>query len=259
MNIKALLESGDLELYVLGELPEREARAIDLLRKNYPEINQEVERIENALNAYAQVHSLTPDPHLKNKIANSLPIHQGKVVKTTFSSFRYAVAASFVLAIVSGAAAIYFYSQYQQSNTLLQALQQEQNVVASKATFLEQEVDSLQQQFNIVSNPSFKQIALAGQAFMPQAKAIVYFNPQEGKVYINTAQLPQIESNKQYQLWAIVDGKPVDLGVLEKDTSFQLMKNIKNPAAFAITLEPLGGKPEPTLSNMCVLGAVSGV
>lgn len=253
-----MIESGDLELYVLGELPESEARAIDLLRKKHAQINQEIESIENALNAYAKIHSLTPKADLQNKIATKLSFNT-KIVKPSFINFSFAVAASFVIAILSGAAALYFYSQYQQSSSRLQALQQEQNVVASKTNYLEQEIDSLQQQLNIIANPLFKQIALAGQSFMPEAKATVYFNPQEGVVYINSAQLPPIDADKQYQLWAIVDGKPVDLGVLEKDTSFQLMKNIKKPAAFAITLEPLGGKPEPTLSNMCVLGAVNAI
>lgn len=79
---------------------------------------------------------------------------------------------------------------------------------------------------------------------------------EKGTTYINSSLLPQAAADKQYQLWAIVDGKPVDLGVINKDSTFSTMKQVQNAQAFAITLEPLGGRPAPTMDKMYVLGNV---
>ena len=70
--------------------------------------------------------------------------------------------------------------------------------------------------------------------------------------------MPQPQAGQQYQLWAIVDGKPVDAGMVEIDPGKALhrMKNIPKAEAFAITLEKAGGSPTPTLTAMFVMGKV---
>jgi anti-sigma-K factor RskA len=71
--------------------------------------------------------------------------------------------------------------------------------------------------------------------------------------------LPAAPTGKQYQLWTIVDGVPVDMGMLDNDFREKVisMKTAKgNVAAFAITLEKQGGSPSPTLEEMYVLGNV---
>jgi anti-sigma-K factor RskA len=79
-------------------------------------------------------------------------------------------------------------------------------------------------------------------------------------VFVANVKLPQPPADKQYQLWAIADGKPVDIGMIENEQSFaavfQKMKDIHNPQAFAITLEKKGGVPSPTMSEMYVLGKI---
>jgi anti-sigma-K factor RskA len=60
--------------------------------------------------------------------------------------------------------------------------------------------------------------------------------------------LPQPASDKQYQLWALLNGQPIDLGMIEvkQERLLYRMKNVQNAQAFAITLEPKGGSPAPT-------------
>jgi anti-sigma-K factor RskA len=70
--------------------------------------------------------------------------------------------------------------------------------------------------------------------------------------------LPQAPADKQYQLWAIVDGVPQDAGVITKNDKtirIQKMKSFGNIKvnAFAITLEKEGGNPTPK-GQMYVLG-----
>jgi anti-sigma-K factor RskA len=67
--------------------------------------------------------------------------------------------------------------------------------------------------------------------------------------------LPQPASDKQYQLWALINNKPEDLGVFEVKQQKLLvkMRNVRNAQVFAVTLEPRGGSPTPT-GAMYVMG-----
>jgi anti-sigma-K factor RskA len=69
--------------------------------------------------------------------------------------------------------------------------------------------------------------------------------------------LPKPAAGKQYQLWAIVNGQPVDAGMLNWNdaTIVASMKNIPQAQAFAITLEDEGGHPLPQ-GVMYVLGSI---
>jgi anti-sigma-K factor RskA len=262
VDAKTLISSGDLELYVLGTLPQAEREAVDALRANSPEVNEEILRIEIAFENYALQNARKVNPTLKNKIASQLIFKEekkveAKVVALNTQPWRLAVAASVTIALVSSSAAIYFYNELNSTKNQLQALQQEQVVLANKASYLESVTDSLQEQYSIAANPLLRQIALNGLPFSPNAKAVVYYDNEEGKVFFNPALMPEVGEDKQYQLWAIVEGKPVDLGMIDKNSNaIQAMKAVKNPAAFAITLEPLGGRPTPTMENMCVVGNV---
>jgi hypothetical protein len=54
----------------------------------------------------------------------------------------------------------------------------------------------------------------------------------------------------------LVDGKPLDAGVVEDLPGICQLKTIQRAQAFAITLEKMGGSPTPTLTQMFVLGNV---
>jgi len=262
VDAKTLISSGDLELYVLGTLPQAEREAVDALRADSPEVNEEILRIEIAFENYALQGARKVNPALKGKIAGQLTFKEAKqpeakVVAMNSKPWRLAVAASVTIALVSTSAAIYFYNELNSTKKQLQAMQQEQVVLANKASYLEGVSDSLQQQYSIAANPFLRKIALNGLPFSPDAKAVVYYDTTEGKVFFNPALMPEVAEDKQYQLWAIVEGQPVDLGMIDKNSNaIQAMRAVKNPAAFAITLEPLGGRPTPTMENMCVVGNV---
>jgi anti-sigma-K factor RskA len=68
--------------------------------------------------------------------------------------------------------------------------------------------------------------------------------------------MPQLPNDQQYQLWALIDGKPNDLGVFDatNDRLILKMKDTKRAQAFAITIEKRGGSPSPTLEKMQAMG-----
>ncbi len=83
------------------------------------------------------------------------------------------------------------------------------------------------------------------------------WNVNTKEVYVADVSLPEVPSDKQYQLWAIVDGKPVDAGMLSDAKNLaQKMKVFEKAEMFAITLEKKGGSPTPTMEAMYVAGKV---
>ena len=91
----------------------------------------------------------------------------------------------------------------------------------------------------------------------------VYWNKKDKSVLINyvAMDLPKTDAEHEYQLWAMVNGKPVSLGVFGKPDSTSNEALLKMPAiqeaqAFAVTLEPMGGSVNPTMEKLTVMGGV---
>jgi len=108
----------------------------------------------------------------------------------------------------------------------------------------------------LIQSPTVKMAAMQGTPNAPAAYATVYWDTTTKDVYMLVNNMPQPASDKQYQLWALINNKPVDLGVFDvkQEKLLVKMKNVQNAQAFAVTLEPRGGSPAPTMSPMYVVG-----
>ena len=249
----------------MGALTAEETKEVDEWRKTHPEVDEEIKRIEDAMIAYADTHAIKPKEELKQKIADKLNFSvnldmEGEMVDSISihmpGIYRYAAAAAIALIIAFGASTFYYAQQYHETSTQLAELQKEKNQLASQVKFITGEQEKIKGELAVAAKPDSKKIALLGTKVSPASKAIVYWDKATGTAYVNSADLPAAPTDKQYQLWAIVDGKPVDLGVISKDSTFNTMKKVEGATAFAITLEPLGGKPVPTMEAMYVMGGV---
>jgi anti-sigma-K factor RskA len=114
-------------------------------------------------------------------------------------------------------------------------------------------------ELSILRDPSFKFLRLQGTAKSPNSALVVAWSPLKKRVVIDmaNASMPLNDKEHQYQLWALVGGKPVDLGVFDADSvskGIKEMKAIASADAFAVTLEPRGGSASPTMDQMMVIG-----
>jgi anti-sigma-K factor RskA len=94
-------------------------------------------------------------------------------------------------------------------------------------------------------------VQLAPQPAMPQGTAHVIYNAKMGMMMYD-GQIPPAPAAKSYQLWLVpASGKPISCGVFNPASGqrdhwmTKLPKGIE-PKAFAVTLEPAGGMPQPT-------------
>jgi hypothetical protein len=270
-DVKAYIESGILELYVLGDVSPEERLQVEGMRSKYPIIKAELDEMEKALEFYAKANAVNPpSENNRNKILNSLVINLGddrtfrsgkeidadNVVtlrpSTTFDFYKYAFAASVILLLGSLVALFNVYNKLQQSNQQLVVLNSQNQQFAKQVNFVNDEL-------SVFRDPSYKLLRLKGTPKVPTAGMTVAWNPVKKKVMIDMVdmKLPANDENHQYQLWALVNGKPVDLGVFDKpeadSTDMKPMGSIALADAFAVTLEPKGGSASPTMSEMMVI------
>lgn len=268
MNVEQVISSGLLESYVLGITTHEETIMVKELCGKHPELLREIELIEASLVTYSAQQAPPLQKGLKEQIAAQLSFSEEKpetpVIPMQAPSsgnalfYKIGIAASVLLLISSG---IYMYSLQRK---IVDVEAQLEDVSASRA-MLSNEMNSqkesmnkLAANFRIVSDPDMKSIPLSGMNSLASRSAMVHWNPSTQELYFNASALPASPDAKQYQLWAIVDGKPVDAGVitLEDGVAFQKMKLISGAKAFAVTIENRGGSPSPSLDTMCLLGNV---
>jgi anti-sigma-K factor RskA len=264
-DIQEIIDSGKLELYVLNVLPNDDAALVESYFNMYPQIRHEIEEIQATLQLYAKAHHVTPNALLKNQIMdsmekNNIPSDTQPVNTTAKISLPKSTPLSIVASILPWVAAatlagvsFFFFNKNQESIKALddckkatQQMDKHQKVIIA-----------LQQKIDVITSPTTKSIELKGLESSPKAKVTIYWNSMREATYLVINNLPLPESNKQYQLWAIVDKKPVDAGVFKHDLAdVQTMKAFEKAEAFAVTLEPLGGSENPTLDKMIVLGTL---
>ncbi|AII54161.1 anti-sigma factor domain-containing protein [Hymenobacter sp. APR13] len=173
------------------------------------------------------------------------------------AGFGWLMAASVAL-LLSLAGNYVLYNRWQNTETALFAAQNDQARFAATQQASEKRLLTQDRELAVLRDEQYQSVILAGTPAAPSAKARVLYNPTTKAVYVNVRSLPTPPAGKQYQLWALDNGKPVDAGVLAATTaagdSLQQMKDIASAQAFAMTVEDAGGSVSPTLSTMTVLG-----
>jgi anti-sigma factor RsiW len=290
-NYQEYIESGRLEQYALGELDPAAQAEVEAWAARHPQVRAELDELLAGLGVYAEAHAQTPPAGLRERVlgrvlaeignettaapaAASLPAAAVPTMRVSASNPRpvetyapapmassrsgWAIAASVAL-LVSLAANALLYSRWQQASSDLVAMQSSQDRFAQTSQVMERRLSATQEQLHVLRSPQeYKMVALAGTPAHAGARARVLYNGASHHVYLDVQQLPKLPAGKQYQLWALDKGKPVDAGMLAATTaagdSLQQMKDIASAQAFAMTVEPTGGSEGPTLATMTVIG-----
>jgi anti-sigma-K factor RskA len=260
LNIKEYISSGVLEAYVLGQLSEQERTVLENNLQRYPELKEELARVEETQERLLMTTAVAPPSRVKDSVLSQIneatPRADAKVVSMSSRSdfWQYAAAACVTIALVSSYLAFNYYNKWQSSQLALNDLLAQNTQIAEKYNTVNQKLNDITNELDVISNPSFARVIMKGTENSPEALASIYWNRTTSEVYLSVHQLKQLSQDQQFQLWAIVDGKPVDAGVFDNETGLIRMKNIPSAAAFAVTIERRGGSVNPTLSSMQTVG-----
>jgi anti-sigma-K factor RskA len=263
-------------MYAMGLCSDEESQEVENMMLTYPEIKDEVVSIMQGLENHALAQAQTPPAHIRaevlSKIANTT--REAKVVEMATAKnesnqssplsgpvefkrgFNWMAAASITLLIASVGGNIWLWNKYNSTSRELVALQKDNSTLANNLNATQANYKQSEKLLAYINAPSTQVVKMSGVPLSPESMATVYWNKESREVYLAVQSLPAPPSDKQYQLWAIVDGVPVDAGMvsLTGNDSLYRMKDFSSAQAFAITLEKLGGSAVPSLELMYVVG-----
>lgn len=240
-------------MYVMDQLNDAERQEVESLAAQHPEIRKEIMEVEQALGAYNELQGLTPPDYVLDNILEATAKMPAAVAESTPTSISPMAKRSISLlwpmaaAVVGLALATWMYFGKQDAQQKLASLQKESTLLRNNAQNNDERLRLLQAELNELKAVccAEKVVVKAGQ----EAIAAVYWNPKGQLAHLKLENLPNPGKDKQYQLWAFVNNKPVSVGVVDWEAlkkglvsfSFQ-----NKPELFAISLEKMGGSPVPT-------------
>jgi anti-sigma-K factor RskA len=204
-----------------------------------------------------------PDPSVKERLMRQLR-GSGRVritgqtyvpERTSIFSGRWWTAillpAAFALAIATLIVWLGDNRQRRELETLRAEIQRQEAQIAQSRAMLD-----------VLSAKDTIAVNLAPSPEMPGAKGMVLFNSRQGMV-LSHCTLPALPRDKAYQLWLVPSqGNPISAGVFAPNYGQESsMWTMPVPAgvtakAFAVTIEPAGGMPQPTGPKV-LIGPVS--
>ncbi len=261
MDIKAYIESGILEQYVIGTLSAAEMAEVERNIKLYPEIANEIKAIEITLEAYARHQGITPKLTEEKLIEN---LNQSKLKSPDSTDLRSGMKWYYLLGWLFSLALISYLIYSERSKSKLNTINRQNQLIidsikiACNETATQNEL--LNYKIQVLNNPKSKFLLLAGTNLSPNSYASVIIDSVNKKLVFDFAGLPKPPAGKQFQLWVIKGGLPIDMGVINND-HIGIINNVEKDfiaeaQAFALTLEDEGGKPSPTLEQMYVIGSL---
>lgn len=260
MNSKEYIASGIIESYVLGIATEAERKEFEELCAQYPEIAEARMAFERSLEERLLADAPPPPFHLKGLVEEKLMQAQTgasadqEVTETPvrrMNPWKWVAAASLLL--LAGAAwwgydANRKYQELRASAPSIDTAAQRDLRARNEA--LEARLQAMESDAQMLARSDMKMASLkTGEMY-----ATIFWDTTSKDVYMLVGNMPQPANDKQYQLWALLNGKPIDLGMIEvkKERMLYQMKNVREAQAFAITLEPRGGSPQPTSNPIVV-------
>jgi len=256
VNIKEYISSGVVESYVLGMLSAQEKFDFEQYCEVYPELKAARNAFELAIEKQAMENAVTPPANVKEKVFSTIQQKSASSTSKIVSmeptihrstGLRWMAAASIILFLVTGYFAFTLYNQNKDLNNSLQSLQVK--------------VDQMEGYHKIMSDPN---VAVVNMVAMTPAKASasIYWDSTSSDVYLLIKNMPQLPSDKQYQLWSIMNGEngqlqPNSLGLFDVGENQKIilkMSNVKKADAFAITIEKRGNTEGPNLEQLQSMG-----
>ena len=116
------------------------------------------------------------------------------------------------------------------------------------------ELERANRVLEVVNDPGVRITRLASTAAPSEPGIDVLWNPAKKRGVLYARSLPKAEPGKDYELWLIAENAPpIPAAVFDTDADGNAVVAIDElpvtaaPKAFAITVEPKGGSPTPTL------------
>ncbi|WP_417213238.1 anti-sigma factor domain-containing protein [Bizionia sp.] len=252
-KITTFLNSDLLEKYLIGQTTSVETETVESYISKYPEVEQAYNTMQNQLELVAQSQAIEAPKAILNSILNTLdektPVIPLNKPRTRKKWFQLSIAASVIAIMFASTTYIFF-----QQNQLLKIENQKiADEIYDRLDDLDQKnmrLDEIMRQMKQLNNPETEKYIINGNNRAKNLKTVAYINPKEKTSMIDVVSLPQLPEEQCYQIWAELEDKMVNLGILnEGDRQLKSIPYTEDALALSITIEQRGSKLSATKEN----------
>ena len=254
MNEKIItfLNSDLLDKYLLGETSSEETEKVESYIARFPEVQNAYSTLQYNLEVVAKANAVEAPKHILSDILVELddaPVAKLNPKKTYKTWYKFAVAAS-IAALIFAGSSVYFYDQNQKLHNETLIVDEEIDDLRSDIAKNNEMLDQVMRQLIKLNNPETEKYIIKGNDRAKDLKTVAYINPSEKTSMIDVVSLPELPEEQCYQIWAELQGKMVNLGILDKaDRTLRNIPYMEDALALSITIEPKGGNSIASVQN----------
>lgn len=264
MDKEKFINSGLIELYVLGLASPAEQEIVMDYALAYPDIQETLNLSIEALEEYAKAHSALPPKDLRTKIMTDLEEAEDVKVRSDDSDHKKPGASYGFLASILGIGLLafsvlsyMFFQEKENGAKQYKDLQEEYAQFIVSCETKDETYQAIMLENDFLKNKHTGVINLTGTKLSPQSKAIVFWNKNKQEGWMKIVELPTPLKGFQYQLWGDVNGKMVDLGTLEyQENTLIKVPFVATATSLNVSLEKAGGALQPTLDRLYISGNI---
>lgn len=271
---------------MLGALDLTESEQVAGAICRFPEVAQEVARLEADMLRAAEEEAVKPPAGLADKIWAAIEARGGhtqtidlappaivpvknrkwhhKVIPFAGSQVRkryimWAQAAALIVLLGSVAFNVMLLSDRSNQRHELALLQHKMDEMSGNQQQLSASLNRYKHEADMMAQPGMMPVPMRSMLPGHPMAATMYWDKTKHEAYVSVQKLPPPPTGMQYQLWAIADGKPVDIGMLDNEIVAnggmqKVPKAVMAGQAFAVSLEKAGGNPAPTPDKIYLMG-----
>jgi anti-sigma-K factor RskA len=241
-----------LPLLAMRALEGEERAAVERHAASCPACRRELMELERDLGTLAEAPGVVePPPEIRIRLLEVIAA-EGTATVDARGPARWWLAAAAALILVTG-------GLWLQALQGTRDLRLERDRLAAELARAETEVDALRRQqtalvreIETLRDPGSRHVLLAGLEPTSRASGRTVVDPEGDRARFYAFGLPQLADDEDYELWLIAEGTPVAAGIFDVDARGEAVLDIESlPSldridAWAVTIEPAGGVPQPT-------------
>ena len=241
-KLHGFLESGLLDKYVIGDTTAQETSKVETYLDKYPELQEEYEILQEQLEISARANAVKAPINTLDDILTT--IHDTTVIEMNTKPripYWFSIAASFAALVFAGTSYIF----YNKSNDL----KEENNTIAEEIFDLRDDIDNnnnkldnVMSELKKLNDPETYKYILRGNERAKELKTVAYINPINKSSLIDVVSLPELSDEQYYKMWAQVNDKMIDLGILNPTYgNLKSVPYIEDALSLSITIENKNG------------------
>lgn len=240
------MESRLLDKYILGTSTPDENLEVEAYIATSPEVEFEYNKLQDNLEILSKANAVEAPQNVLNDIINEISEHVPVLSMVPSHKSRtpwFSIAASIAALIFAGTAFL-----INEQNT---SLLHENQVVVDEIFDLRSDIEdnnnkleNVMLQFLKLNNPETEKYVLRGNSRAKNLKTVAYINAIDKTSMIDVVSLPKLPENQTYQIWAELQDKMVNLGILdESERKLKTIPYMENALGLSITIEEKAGAP----------------